>query len=261
MGYVQQTGQWACPYCGYSGAAQAPPAVVAQPQYPPQGARGPMGAPQPSPQGFPQPGQGWGQPQMAMQAPPGPWYQNSYRIRKKVLALTHQYWIDGARGAVIGYGKQKALKLREDIRVYTDEHMQQELWRIQQQGIVDAWGTFAVIDAATNSPLGYVRRRALASMVRGEWEVYDASRQLIGALHESTGRGLARRMIPGGKMVPEHMTLELQGRPVAQINQEFKVIGDAWNVTVQDMPPAFDRRVLLSCALLMGMVETALERK
>ncbi len=258
MGYVQQTGQWACQYCGYAPGSQGSGQPV-QPMQPMQ----PVQVMQP-PQGFPGPqqGQAWGQPQM-MQAPvpAGPWFQNSYRIRKKVLALTHQYWIDGQGGALIGYGKQKPFHLKEDIRVYTDEHMNQELFRIKQEGIVDAWGTFAVIDSATNAPLGFVRRRALASMIRGEWEVYDGSRQLIGGIHESTGRGLARRMIPGGRMVPQHMTLELGGRPVAQINQEFKIIGDVWDVNIQDMPPAFDRRVLVACALLMGMIEEALEKK
>ncbi len=220
--------------------------------------------PQAFPQGAPQAAPGWGQPEMMMMATPapsGPWFQNSYRIRKKVLALTHQYWIDGQGGTLVGYGKQKPFHLKEDIRVYTDEHMHQELFRIKQEGIVDAWGTFAVIDSATNAALGFVRRRAMASMIRGEWEVYDASRHLIGGLHESTGRGLARRLIPGGKAVPEHMTLELGGRPVAQINQEFKIIGDVWDVTAQDMPTSFDRRVLVACALLMGMVEEELERK
>lgn len=243
LGYAQATGQWACQFCGFS--------------QPPGPAQGPGGQP------LPQAPQGWGQPAVAAQAPPpaSPWFQNSYRIRKKVLALTHQYWIEGQGGALIGYGKQEPFRLKEDIRVYTDEGMQREIFRIKQEGIVDAWGTFAVIDSATGAPLGYIRRRALASMVRAEWEVLDAARQLVGGLHEATGRGVARRMIPGGRAIPERMTLELGGRPVAQINQEFKVIGDVWDIAAQDIPPAFDRRVLVACALLMGMVEEELERR
>ncbi len=207
----------------------------------------------------PMPTVGQGSPQ-AM-GPDSRWYRNSYHIRKKILAIADQYWIEDQVGSVLGYSKQKLLRIKEDVRIYTDEQMNQELFRIKQEGIIDAWGTFAVIDSSTNAPLGYVRRKALASTIRAEWEVYDASRQLIGGVHESTGRALARRLIPGGKLIPEKVTLELQGRPVAQINQEFKVIGDVWDIFVQDMSPAFDRRVLVSCALLMGMIEKELERK
>ncbi len=186
------------------------------------------------------------------------WYQNSYHIRKKVLAIANQYWIEDHAGSLLGYSKQKLLKLKEDIRIYTDESMTSELFRIQQQQIVDAWGNFAAIDSATNTVLGYVKRRALASaFVRDEWEVRDAAGQLIGEMHESTGRGLARKYVPGGKLIPEKITLELGGKPVVQINQRFKVIGDIWDIEVQAVPPSFDRRVLVSCALLMGMIERA----
>ncbi len=138
--------------------------------------------------------------------------------------------------------------------------MTTELFRIQQQQIMDAWGNFAVIDSATNAVLGYVRRRALASaLVRDEWEVRDAANRLIGEMHESTGRGLARKYMPGGKLIPEKITLELGGQPVVQINQRFKVIGDIWDIEAQAVLPSFDRRALLSCALLMGMIER--ERK
>ncbi|MDI6887216.1 MAG: hypothetical protein QMC98_01060 [Candidatus Thermoplasmatota archaeon] len=51
------------------------------------------------------------------------------------------------------------------------------------------------------------------------------------------------------------MTLELQGRPVAEINQKFKIIGDIWEVNCRAVPPDFDRRVLIACMLLMAMIE------
>ncbi len=184
------------------------------------------------------------------------WLQNQYRIRKKVVALTNQYWIETPQGNLLGYSKQKLLKLKEDIRIYTDESKSAELFRIQQQQILDLWGNFAVIDSATNGVLGYVRRKALSSaFVKDQWEVQGPDKQLVACMGESTGRGMARKYLPGGKLIPEKITLELQGRPVAEINQQFKVIGDIWDINCLGLPPAFDRRVMLSCALLMGMIE------
>ncbi len=182
--------------------------------------------------------------------------QNHYRIRKKVLALTNKYWVEDHAKNVLGFSKQKMFKLKEDIRIFTDEKMKTELFRIQQQQVFDAWGTFAVIDSNTNIPLGYIKRRALTSAFAwDEYEVLDANNQLIGGIYEEKGRGLARKYVPGGGLIPEKMSLTLHGQPVANIDQKFKIIGDIWTLDCINVPPYVDRRVLLSCLLLMGMIE------
>jgi uncharacterized protein YxjI len=186
----------------------------------------------------------------------GIWFQNSYRIRKKVLAIAQQYWIEDQRGAVLGYSKAKILVLREDIRVYTDESMRQELFRLRQQQIMDAWATFAVIESASNRMLGFIRRKFLEStFLADEWEVLDAWNRKVGEILEDSGRGLARKYVPFGELVPEHMTMTLNGVPVARIEQEFKIIGDIWNLHCLNVYGHVDRRVLLGGLLLMAMIE------
>jgi len=81
------------------------------------------------------------------------WTQNQYRIRKKVVALVGQYWIENGQGTILGYSRQKFLKIKEDIKVFTDDTMAQELFRISQENLVDSWGTFAVIDSPTNQTI------------------------------------------------------------------------------------------------------------
>jgi len=194
--------------------------------------------------------------------PPAPpssiWYQNFYRIRKKTLTVGNKYWIEDYNGRILGFSKQKLFKLKEDIRIYSDESMSQELFRIGQQQIMDMWGNFAVIDSSTNTHLGYIKRKALMSgFIKDEWEIYNAANQQIGRIYEETGRGLARKYTPFGvgKLIPEKTTLEIYGKPVAEINQKFKIIGDIWELDCQNVPPELDRRILLSCILLMGMIE------
>ena len=153
-------------------------------------------------------------------------------------------------------GRSLFWKIKEDIRVFTDESMAQELIRIKQAQINDAWGKFDVFDSVTNEPLGYFRRKALRSgFVSDEWEIYNVYDEMIGRLAEGTGRGLARKYLPGGKLIPEKMTMELNGMPVVQINQRFKIIGDIWDIQCHSLPDQFDRRVLLAGVLLMAMIE------
>ncbi len=233
MAFVQQYGQWYCNSCKQY-------AVPIQPKAP-------------QAQAVP------GQQAPAAQGPPAAvnplWTQNFYRIRKKVLTLWNKYWIEDQQGKILGFSKMKMFKLKEDIRIYTDESMTTELFSIQQQQILDIWGTFAVVDNFGNK-LGYIKRKALASsFVRDEYEVFDAYDRLIGGIYEDTGRGLARKYVPFGELIPEHMELTLNGYPVATINQLFKIIGDIWELNCINVPPYLDRRVLLACLLMMGMIE------
>lgn len=186
----------------------------------------------------------------------GVWHQGFYRIRKKTLTIGNKYWLEDQSGAILGFCKQKLFRLKEDIRIYSDENESQELFCIKQEQIIDAWGKFSVIDSATNTKLGYVKRNIISAFVKDTWEIYTTSDQLVGRVVESsTGRALARKFMPGGALVPEKMILEMDGQVLANIDQDFKIIGDVWDMNCQMVPPNFDRRVLITCILLMGMIE------
>ncbi len=181
------------------------------------------------------------------------WTQDHYIIRKKALRVVDQYYIEDDSGRRLAYSKQKFWKIKEDIRVYTDESMEYELFRIMQAQIIDAWGRFDVIDSYNNVYLGHFRRKALRSaFISDEWEMYDHNDRFMGRLAEGTGRGLLRKFI---NIIPEKITMELDGRPVVQIDQQFKVVGDIWDVHCYGLPPEFDRRVLLAGVVLMAMIE------
>lgn len=148
------------------------------------------------------------------------WYQNYYRIRKKTLTIGNKYWLEDQSGAILGFCKQKLFKLKEDIRIYSDENESQELFCIKQKQIMDAWGKFAVIDSAKNNKLGYVKRNIISAFVKDTWELYTTSDQLVGKIEEkSTGQALARKFIPGGGLIPEKMHLEMGGQILADISR------------------------------------------
>ena len=79
---------------------------------------------------------------------------------------------------------------------------------------------------------------------------------MVGKIEEkSTARALAIKYLPDGGLIPEKMHLDMNGQILADINQEFKIIGDIWIMNCQMVSSNFDRRVLLDCILLMGMIE------
>lgn len=197
-------------------------------------------------------------PQTPMHSAPGNpiWYQNFYRIRKKVVAITNQYWIEGAGGTQLGYSKQKLIRIKESIRIFTDDSMSSELFRIQQEQVMDMWGTFAVVDTVTEAVVGKIRREAISSGVyKDAYVLLDAYGNAVGRVAERAGRGLARKYMPMGNLVPEQLVVEFGGQQVAEIKQQFKVIGDIWEVDCSRLPARFDRRTLIAAMLLMGMIE------
>ena len=80
----------------------------------------------------------------------------SYTIRRKVLkVLGAAFHIYDPQGGVVGYCKQKAFKLKEDIRIFTDESRSQEWLVIKARKMLDFgrtgrwWGR---CDARGSSP-------------------------------------------------------------------------------------------------------------
>src|SRR6478672_8111123 len=98
-----------------------------------------------------------------------------YVVRKKVFkvfgAAFHVY---DTAGSVVLYSKQKAFKLKEDIRLYTDESMGSELLTIQARQIIDFSAAYDVVDAVTRQKLGALKRKGWSSLVRDSWLVMDA---------------------------------------------------------------------------------------
>ncbi|HEY3420046.1 MAG TPA: zinc ribbon domain-containing protein [Methanomassiliicoccales archaeon] len=196
--------------------------------------------------------------------PPGQtglWFQNFYRIRRKVLTVGNRYFIEDRQGNMIGFSKQKLMRIKDDIRVYSDENMSDELFRIQQENIVDDWGTWAVIDSSSGACVGKMRKSYLSNYAQDEYALLDAFNQQIGRVVEPSGRGIMRKYLPGGGLITEQVKVEYYGRLVAYIQQQFRIIGDTWEVDCQYLPPQFDRRTLLTAMLLMGMVEREEDRR
>ncbi len=84
-----------------------------------------------------------------------PFTHDVYTIRRKVLSFMgakfHIY--DDAENMVM-YSKLKAFKLKEDIRLYTDESMATELITIKATKILDISSAYNVIDAISGEKVG-----------------------------------------------------------------------------------------------------------
>ena len=132
----------------------------------------------------------------------------SYLIRRKVFQVFGaSFHIYDPADRLIGFSSQKAFKLKEDIRVYTDETKQRELLIIKARQIIDFSASYDVFDAATNMRLGAWQRKGFASILRDEWALYDTNEVQIGEIKEDTlAMALLRRF--GCNFIPQKYSLK-----------------------------------------------------
>lgn len=125
------------------------------------------------------------------------YHQNEYIIRRKVFKIFGAaFHIYDTHGNLAFYSKQKAFKLKEDIRVYGDTEMTSELILIKARGVIDLGMTYDVIDSTTGMAVGALKRKGLKSIIRDEWLIFDTNDNEIGMIQEESGAlALLRRFI------------------------------------------------------------------
>lgn len=132
----------------------------------------------------------------------------NYLIRRKVFNLLGaKFHIYDSYGNMIGFCKQKAFKLKEDIRIYTDESMSQEFLCILARNIIDFSACYDVYDPATGALLGSWVRKGWSSVIRDSWELLDPYGNRIGEVKEdSLALAMIRRFLCN--LIPQSYALQ-----------------------------------------------------
>lgn len=179
-----------------------------------------------------------------------------YTLKRQVFALTGKLRFYNPQEQVVLYVEQKMFRLREDIRVYSDESKSQEILLIQARKIIDFNTAYDVIDSASGQKLGTLRRRGWKSMTRDEWEVLDLNDQVVGMLFEdSVGMALLRRLLLGS-LLPQNYDITIGEKRVTDLRQKFSFFGYEMNIDFSmDPTRSFDRRMGLAAATLLAIIE------
>jgi len=180
----------------------------------------------------------------------------SYLLKRQVLALTGKFRVYDPMGNLMMFSEQKMFRLREDIRVYSDESKSQEVLSIKARQILDFSAAYDVVDTALNQKVGVLRRQGLRSLLRDEWQVLDANDNQIGQLFEdSVGLALLRRFVLGA-WLPQNYDLTIGGTRVAALKQTFHLFRYELNLDFSmDISHQLDRRIGLAAGILLAAIE------
>jgi uncharacterized protein YxjI len=157
-------------------------------------------------------------------------------------------------GNLVLFSEQAAFRLREDFRVYPDERQSKELLSIKTEQIMDFAATFKVHDGATGQLIGSLKRKALKSLVRDEWIIFDANGMQIGVVAEANlGLALLTRLI--GLLPQSFVITSRDGTTVAEIKQQFNPFILKNRMTILKPQPDIDRRMIVAAGILLAGIE------
>jgi uncharacterized protein YxjI len=179
-----------------------------------------------------------------------------YLLKRQVFALTGKFRVYDPTENLVLFSEQKMFRLREDIRVYSDESKAQEVLIIKARQIIDFSAAYDVMDALTGQKAGALRRKGWRSLLRDEWEILDANDQPVGMLFEdSMGRALLRRFLLG-TFLPQNYDITIGTDRVADIRQRFNLFAYRLDLDFSmDAGRKFDRRMGIAAAILLATVE------
>ena len=178
-----------------------------------------------------------------------------YVLKRQVFALAGKFRFYDPSGKLVLFSEQKMFKIREDIRVYSDESKTQEVLMIKARQIVDFSAAYDVVDSATGQKVGALRRKGLASLLRDEWEVLDVGDNVVGKLFEdSMGLALVRRFL--SNLIPQNYDITFGTNRVADLKQNFNPFAYQLNVDFSmDINQLLDRRLGVAAAILLAAIE------
>ncbi len=179
-----------------------------------------------------------------------------YTLRRQVFALTGTFRIYNASEQMVLFSRQKMFKLREDIRVYSDENMTQEVLLIQARNIMDFSAAYDVFDPYTQAHIGTLRRKGFRSIVQDEWEILDPGQNLIAILKEdSAGLAMLRRLLLGS-LLPQNYDVLIGDQRVVDIRQRFNLFRYELDLDFSlDSFHRIDRRLGIAAAILLAAIE------
>jgi hypothetical protein len=99
-------------------------------------------------------------------------YNYPLSLRFKVIAIEAKIYITDAQNQKIAFVKQKAFKLKEDIRIFTSENQKELVGMIAAQNIIDIGATYDLRNEGQVS-IGKMKQHGIRSFVQARYDIFE----------------------------------------------------------------------------------------
>ena len=184
----------------------------------------------------------------------------------KLLALASQIYVRDANGTLLGYVKQKLLKLKEDINVFADENQTQLLFNIKADRVIDFSARYNFTDS-TGRVLGSIKRQGMRSLWKTHYQISDASDQMILEIHEENawvkvidavvGEIPIIGMFTGYMFNPAYIVSRVDNTPIVRLSKQPAFFESKFEVSTQAQISQSEESLVLLGVLTMTLLERA----
>ncbi len=181
---------------------------------------------------------------------------NNIQIKTKLISFIHNYYrIFDDYGRLIGYTKAKGFKLKEDIRIYTDENMHDELFMIKADRIIDISANYVVTDSKTGDVIGIISRQGFKSFLRDSWVIKDPDQRIVYQIKEDNiVLAMVRRTLTN--LIPAKYLLLEDGQESGCIfKQNFNPFLLHFTANLANWNPQLDKRLAIASIILLLNIE------
>ncbi len=185
----------------------------------------------------------------------------------KILALASQATVTDASGRTILYTKQKLLKFREHVEIWTDSSRSTVLAEIKANKVIDWSARYHATDAHGGA-IGSVGRRGWRSLWRAHYEVFNPNHDApdFSIREENAGAKIADAvlgeipilgMLSGYLFHPRYLAARADGTPAMRLTKQPAFWEGRFKIEkLGDLTPREELNLFLSFLMLV-----LLERK
>ena len=180
-----------------------------------------------------------------------------YIVHRKLFAITlhKKFHVYDPMGQVVALSEQKALRLWEDIRLYSGEDKSLELLHVKARKLLDFSSAYDVTDSLTQQKIGALKRKVWKSVMKDEWVILDPFDNEIGKIQEDSAMlAFIRRFLTN--LIPQTFHFVIDDQVVGTAKQPFNPFVQKLEVDLSnDVGKKVDRRLAVMAVVLLLTIE------
>jgi uncharacterized protein YxjI len=186
-------------------------------------------------------------------------YNYPLNLSFKIIAFNPQVKITDASGQTVLYVRQKALALKEDVKVFADEAQQSQLFQMKANKIIDFSAQYN-ITRPEGSQVGAVRRQGMRSLWKATYNIVDVAGAEVGLIHEENPwikvlDGLLNEVPFVGMFINPAYLVDLRGQTVMYLKKQPAFLEGKFTLDKRGDFSDADEGLLLSSVIMMLLLE------
>ncbi len=191
---------------------------------------------------------------------------NTLKLRFKFLALAPQISVEDPSGTLLLYVRQKLLKLKESVSVFTDDSQRQIAYKIEADRVIDFRARYGITDSA-GRVIGALKQSGMKSIWRVHFDIEDSfgrgsysiqeENPWVRVLDSFVGDIPVIGMLSGYLLHPTYMLKDMGGAVVGRLKKQPAFLEGLFELSFEPSLPESERELLVLSTLMMILLERA----